>query len=126
MGQQQLLMVVLGIIVVGIAVTAGILMFRQNAIDMKREELVNESITLAQVAISYFKRPLAYGGGGHRFTGWRVPTEMDTTAAGYFRVTVFQDSLILIGTGNEMANDNDSVEVRTTVRSSGYSVTIVH
>ena len=33
MGQQQLLLIVLGVIIVGIAVILGIILFRQNSID---------------------------------------------------------------------------------------------
>ncbi len=45
MGQQQLLLIVLGVIIVGIAVILGIVLFRQNSIDQKRDLLINEGMT---------------------------------------------------------------------------------
>jgi len=53
LGQQQLLLIVLGIIVVGIAIAISIQLFRQNAIDSKRDILMNESANIASIAIGY-------------------------------------------------------------------------
>ena len=49
MGQQQLLLIVLGVIVVGVAVAFAIGLFRGNAITTKRDMLLNESGNIAAI-----------------------------------------------------------------------------
>ncbi len=40
MGQQQLLLIILGVIIVGIAVAVGITMFQDNAVDQNRSAVI--------------------------------------------------------------------------------------
>ena len=42
MGQQQLLLIILGVIVVGIAVAVGITMFSDSAISANRDAVTND------------------------------------------------------------------------------------
>lgn len=126
MGQQQLLLIVLGIIVVGVAVMLGINVFRQNAIDQKRNSVTNECINLASMAMSYFRKPKSYGGGENSFYGWDVPPELRQTATGSFRASVYDDSVVIIGTGNEVTTGNDSVKVQTSVYPNSYLTRIIN
>ena len=71
MGQQQLLLIVLGLVVIAIAVVVGISLFRAHAISSKRDILTNETIDMAAQAISYYKRTSEFGGGGKSFIGWQ-------------------------------------------------------
>ncbi len=57
MGQQQLLLIVLGVIIVGIAVLVGMLLFRQNSIEEKRDLVINESLHIAQYGQEYYLKP---------------------------------------------------------------------
>ena len=45
MGQQQLLLIILGVIVVGIAVAVGITMFSDSAVNANRDAMVNDLVT---------------------------------------------------------------------------------
>ena len=67
MGQQQLLLIILGVIVVGIAVVVGITMFQDNAISANRDAVTNDLVNLGARAQQYYRRPLALGGGGNSF-----------------------------------------------------------
>ena len=67
MGQQQLLLIVLSVIIVGIAITLGITLFSANAIEQKRNEVINECALLASEAQLYYRRPVTLGGGGKSF-----------------------------------------------------------
>jgi hypothetical protein len=62
-GQQQLLLIVLAMIIVGIAVVFAITLFRQKAIESKRDLLINECGNLAMDAMKYYKKPISLGGG---------------------------------------------------------------
>jgi hypothetical protein len=69
MGQQQLLLIILGVIVVGIAVAVGISMFNDSAVSMNRDAITNDLVNLASRAQQYYRRPSALGGGGNSFVG---------------------------------------------------------
>jgi len=69
MGQQQLLLIILGTIIVGIAVAVGITMFNDQAAATNRDEVVNDLVHYASAAQGYYRRPRILGGGGGSFTG---------------------------------------------------------
>ncbi len=72
MGQQQLLLIVLGVIIVGIAVVVGINLFNANAEESAKDTLVSEGTNLGAMAQQYFKKPVALGGGGNTFAGFTI------------------------------------------------------
>lgn len=126
MGQQQILLIVLGLIVIGIAIAISMQLFRQGAIDNKRDLLVNECNSLASMAIGYFKKPREFGGGGRSFIGWQIPGSMQSTTTGNYTITNVQhDELEITGTGTEVVTSPDSIEVRTTVTASDYNTVII-
>jgi hypothetical protein len=70
MGQQQLLLIVLGVILVGVAVVLGIQYFGVGAEEGAKDELVAHSITIGANAQQWFKKPTQMGGGGNTFAGF--------------------------------------------------------
>ncbi len=70
MGQQQLLLIVLGVIVVGIAVVVGINLFNANAESSTQDSIVSQGTNIGAMAQQYYKKPTAMGGGGNSFTGF--------------------------------------------------------
>ncbi len=69
MGQQQLLLIVLGTIIVGVAVVVGINMFTTGAINAERDALLQDVNNVASTAASYWRKPAALGGGNRTFVG---------------------------------------------------------
>ena len=128
MGQQQLLLIVLSVIIVGIAITLGITLFSANAIEQKRNEVINECSLLASEAQLYYRRPVALGGGGKSFIGWEIPKEYQTTVAGSFSLSasITSDQVIITGTGNEVVTAGDSIKVEMTVTPLNYQTTIIN
>lgn len=126
MGQQQLLLIVLGVIIVGIAIVVGITLFRQASIDHKRDLVINEVQNLADMAIAYYKKPATLGGGGNKFTGWGVPVKLQTTSTGSFIANVQSNKVIITGTGNESVSGNDSVKVQSTVWSDSVATVVIN
>lgn len=72
MGQQQLLLIVLGVILVGVAVVLGINYFAVGAEEGAKDELVAHALTVGANAQQWFKKPAAMGGGGNTFVGFDV------------------------------------------------------
>lgn len=127
MGQQQLLLILLGIIIVGIAIFMGINLFRANAIESKRNIVTNELVNLAAMAQKYYLSPKALGGGGRSFIGWDVPSELRVTATGsYRRESVTDDSLIIMGVGNEVVTNDDSIRLKIVVKPTIYRVEVIN
>lgn len=126
MGQQQLLLIVLGLIIVGIALFVGVTLFQANAVEAKRNNVTNELVNLAAMAQQYYLKPTALGGGNRSFTGWKIPGELVTTANGHYTASVSNESVELIGTGNEVVTGNDSVKVKMTVTPINYQAEIIN
>ncbi len=127
MGQQQLLLIVLAIIIVGIAIAVSIQLFRSNAIDSKRDILIEETTALGLMALQYFKKPAEMGGGSKSFIGWTIPSQMITTVNGNFMTsTVAADEVIINGTGTEVVTGTDSIEVQTTVTANEINSIIIN
>ena len=89
MGQQQLLLIVLGVIIVGIAVVVGINLFNANAEESAKDSLVSEGTNLGAMAQQFYKKPVALGGGGNSFDAsngatapFTVPTSLATSSVG--------------------------------------------
>jgi type II secretory pathway pseudopilin PulG len=69
MGQQQLLLVILVTIIVGIATVVAINTFGTAADQANIDAVNNDIATLASAAQGYFMRPEMLGGGGRSFVG---------------------------------------------------------
>ena len=123
MGQQQLLLIVLGVIVVGIAVVVGINLFNANATSANRDGVISDLNNLGAMGQQYYKKPTSMGGGGNTFTGWTIPTGLDSTANGTYTKTVAAQTLTLIGTGNEIGTDGTE-KVKATATVTGNSITV--
>jgi len=127
MGQQQLLLIILSVIVVGLAIAVGISLFTANGIEQKRNEIINECALLASNAQLYYRRPTDLGGGGKSFAGWTIPLSFTRTVAGYFvEASVTAQQVIITGTGNEVVTNDDSVQVEMHVTPLTYQTVIIH
>ncbi len=128
MGQQQLLLIVVGIIIVGIAIVVGMNLYRSSAIDTNRNNIVNECINLASEAQRYYRKPRELGGGGSSFLNWQIPVTLRSTASGTFEIDgeIQATELNVIGTGTEVVSGTDTVKVSIQVLPDTYNVTIIN
>jgi len=121
MGQQQLLLIVLGVIIVGIAVVVGINLFNANAEEAAKDGVVSDNTNLGAMAQQFYKKPLSMGGGGNTFNlggpanaGFVIPTGLVTTANGTYAITDQQAQSIEF-TGTPTAGNGYLWTVVTTV-----------
>ncbi|MDZ7303061.1 MAG: hypothetical protein ONB44_13115 [candidate division KSB1 bacterium] len=120
MGQQQLLLLILAAIIVGMAVVLGINMFGQNAAQANQDAVTQDVLTIASRAQGWYRRPVQMGGGGRSFAGLNnnlaainFPT---TNANGTYTFTNGNATTATItGTGVEDANGNGTPLVVTAV-----------
>ena len=117
MGQQQLLMVVLSMVLVGVAIVVGLTMVQVNAMDHTRATLTQDLLHFAGKARGYYWRP-SYLGGAHRdFTNivsMNLFVWSENENGRYYIESASKDELILAGVGN-LVIGGDSVRVRVSV-----------
>lgn len=130
MGQQQLLLIVLGVIIVGIAVVVGINVFTASSTNANRDAVISDLTTLAAMSQQFYRKPTAMGGGGNTFNGgagWTIPTSLASTANGSYTATVAAKTVTLVGIGNEIGNNSsDSVKVTMVVGPNAISSTTIN
>jgi Tfp pilus assembly protein PilE len=134
MGQQQLLLIILGVIVVGIAVAVGITMFTDNAQSANRDAVTNDLVNLASRAQQHYRRPAALGGGQGAFDAslggvaltLQTLTSKPTNANGVYTMDApGAQSVTLHGTGTETGFDGSTkLQVDMTVLPDSSYVTI--
>ena len=147
MGQQQLLLIVLGVIIVGIAIAVGISMFKSNAQSSNRDQVINDLNNLAAKAQQYYRKPASMAGGGQSFTGFFLAAVDTGNANGSYSVspqgtvpsgiayvmgsttaaTASPDSIYIVGCGKELGNNGTStVKAYTAVTQSGATATVLN
>ena len=122
MGQQQLLLIVLGVIVVGIAIVVGINLFQASAVDANRNAVVANLNNIAAMAIQYYKKPASLGGGGNTFTGFAMPTNMGSNVSGTYTVTVVAQTATIVGVGTEKGDDGTALKHTATVTPTAITI----
>ena len=70
MGQQQLLLIVLSVIIVGVAIAVGVTMFRSGAIEANRQAVITDLVNYSAKAQRHYRTPTQLGGGSQSFDGF--------------------------------------------------------
>jgi hypothetical protein len=98
MGQQQLLLIILGVIIVGIAIAVGISMFSSSSVQANKDALINDINNLAANAYQYRIRPTTMGGGGGNYSGYTIPTKLVSNDNGGYTATAIAAQVTFVGT----------------------------
>ena len=69
MGQQQLLLIILGVIIVGVAIAVGISMFSGQSIQSNKDAILSDLNNLGADAYQHKIRPSSMGGGAGCYDG---------------------------------------------------------
>ena len=126
MGQQQLLLIVLGVIIVGIAIVVGINLFNANAESSAKDSLISEGNNIGAIAQQYYMKPTAMGGGGNSYAlltdAYFSSKMLNTPDAKWTTSTPTVTSVSFVGTP---LNTAYKWTVTTTVDSSGAITSVV-
>ena len=105
MGTQQLLLLVLAMIVVGVAITLASQLFDSNSEYSTQDSIVSEIFNLGSLAQQYYNKPRELAGGSKSFIGWLVSASLDSTANGSYTVEkISKEELIIIGKPDSTKN----------------------
>lgn len=122
MGQQQILLVILGVIIVGVAIAVGIGLFSAQSISYNRDAMINDLNHIAQVAFQYRLALRRLGGGEGNYSNFVIPGPMSANSNGTYSVLDAQVNTVLIK-GTSMADSSNSITV--TVDSNGKLTNLI-
>jgi hypothetical protein len=108
MGGQQLLLIILGFLLIGIAIAVGISLFNDNSVSQSRDAITNEMVRLAARAQQFYRTPKSMQGGGHSFNG--LNSIRDLTSGGNGIVGTYSlvndgTSITITGIGRDVGRD---------------------
>lgn len=69
MGSQQLFLLIIGVVLVGVAVSVGVWLFIDQSTATNRDQISNDLVAFAAQAQKYYRRPSTLGGGNASFQG---------------------------------------------------------
>ena len=87
MGQQQLLLIILGVIIVGIAIAVGLSLFSAQSIQANKDAIINDLNNIAAHAYQFKIRPSSMGGGQGSYSGYSIPSKMATNENASYSVS---------------------------------------
>jgi type II secretory pathway pseudopilin PulG len=103
MGTQQLLLIVLGVIIVGIALVVGIGIFGSTSQQANADAVTSDCLRVASAAQAWYRKPKMLGGGGDSFLGLNMQMcgwARDHNENGTYVISsVQQKSAVVTGTG---------------------------
>lgn len=108
MGQQQLLLIVLGVLIVGISVYGGVRVMDDFNQDNDRDQLISQMLSIVAEARKYAAKPSYLGGGEGTLTGFTPPQNMATTDRFRIYSGATAEALTLTGFGMVIGNDREN------------------
>jgi hypothetical protein len=135
MGTQQILLIVLAVIIVGVAIAVGVTMFNNQAYNSNKQSVSSELTNYATVLLQYWKTPASMGGAGTvvgnvtiakaaTYLGFSTADPYNFTSDnGEFRVTGVEGTVVTMkGLGKEQKGGNKPL-ISTTVDLSNSDIT---
>lgn len=127
MGQQQILLIILSIIVVGIAIIVSVETFGNNATAANRDNVIADLNNLISISIQHYKKPVTMGGGGNSFNTWNIPAGLDSSLNGTYFATPSDQTLFIIANGIELGNDGSTpILIHANVTPTTYTLSIMN
>lgn len=119
MGQQQLLLIILGIIVVGLAIAVGIAIFSASSTEANKDGVTASLINIAADAHGYKLKPKMMGGGRPSFLEYKIPKKLENDEHGKYEVDEVEESNITL---KGISIRNDAWTVTCKVDENGYTI----
>ena len=116
MGQQQILFIIVGVIVIGIAITVGISIVSAQTVATNRDALINDLNHLASYAYQYRIRLRSMGGGQGDYTSFSIPPKLRSNEDGTYSVASAQVNTISLCAAS---TENESNTIQVLVGSEG-------
>ncbi len=134
MGYQQIIMLFLSVVIIGISVTVGITIYIHEMTRINRQSVISDMNIFAGIANTYYKTPVNMGGGGEIWDvdkmgmwfgfNYDAANNMISNGNGTYVFSSSDDILIIVGIGTSIGN-NGSENVKATLYLTGQDFEIV-
>jgi hypothetical protein len=121
MGQQQLLLIILGVIIVGIAIAVGLSLFSAQSVQSNRDAIINDLNNLAAQAYQFRIRPVSMGGGQGDYTTFAIPSKMRTNENATYSSSPSQNSIVFTAVSAQNSSNSVTVTIDSNGRLGGWS-----
>lgn len=108
MGQQQLLLIVLGVLIVGMAMYAGLRVMDNINESNDRDQLIGQMQYVVAEARKFAAKPTYLGGGDGTLSQFTAPQNMAITNRFRIYASPTQEALTLVGFGTVTGNDGQN------------------
>ena len=98
MGQQQLILVLLAIMVIGVAIAAGLGLFTSNQTEQNKMAIINDLNNIRSMAYKFRIRPTTMAGGAGSYEGFVLPTRYTSNENATYSLTVTADEVTVVAT----------------------------
>ena len=123
MGQQQLLLIILGVIIVGIAIAVGLSLFSAQSIQSNRDAMINDLNNLAAQAYQFRIRPISMGGGQGDYSTFSIPLKMRTNENATYTAAPGTTTISFTAVSAQNPSNTIQVTIDSDGRLSGWSYT---
>ena len=126
MGQQQLLFIILGVIVIGIAIAVAVTQFGAHSVEANKDGITESLVNIAAFAYKHKLYPSTLGGGGGSYVNYSIPNRLVSNENGTYSVaSATAKTCVLVGRSSLNASwivtcNVDSLGRIDTVLSSGW------
>lgn len=105
MGSQQLLLIVLSILLVGLVIYSGFKFTNKYYQNSDREILLSRISSLHNSATHYRKKVIEFGGGGGSYEGWKVSQDELNLGDASIEFVIHDDKITFFAVGNSTGWD---------------------
>ncbi|MBI4811368.1 MAG: hypothetical protein HY800_08025 [Ignavibacteriales bacterium] len=120
MGQQQLLLLILGVIIVGLAIAVGISLFGAGSTEANKDGVTSSLVNIAADAHQFKLRPKVLGGGRPSYANYALPVKLQSDDNGTYEIvgTPSDNQLTVRGTSSL----NSSWNALCVIDSNGFTL----
>jgi len=96
MGQQQLLLVIVGVIIVGLAIAVGIALFGAQSVASNRDAMITDLQHISLLAYQYRSTLRTMAGGQGDYSLFFIPTQLQSNSNGTYSITDAQPNTLTL------------------------------
>jgi len=110
MGTQQLLLIILGVLIVGVAIAVGLMLFSSQSNQAAKDLMVNDLNHIAAQAYQFKSKTVSMGGGDGSYTSYAIPLQLVTNENATYSIGgATQTTITLVAVS--LANTTNTITV---------------
>ena len=113
MGQQQFLLIVLGVVITSVAIATGLYIYQVSKTNQNKNAIINDISNIASLAQQHRVRSAGMAGGDGSFTGsneFEIPEMLQSNANATYEITNISEMEVTFRAVSVL-NENNAIEV---------------